>query len=417
MIDTISPTFPSHVALAVVRKVNSHVNAMIGDSKVIEGKWDEKDDTFGLFQKNELQLGKLLGTGGFSDVYEVLSFEPKETLSKFTNHQHAVRRFYEENATKNGTGKYVVKHLKLKTMQNTSRFCMAAADLVVEAQFLSSLNHENILKIRGWSAGGTESYSEGEHDGYFLLLDRLHETLGERMETWKEEKFSPPPLDFNLRRLVGLENEDSSVQQLLLSRTKIAHQIAKAVEYLHSKNIVFRDLKPNNVGFDEYSTVKIFDFGLSRELPENCGNVNDVYNMSGKIGTVRYMAPEVALSREYNQKVDTYSWSMLYWQCLSLEKPYAEMSRSTHQQLVCRIGERPSLSDDMPESIQKLLKRSWAQSMHTRITMTEVCAYLERTEKELESNIDVSRVTRSKSFLSRPAFRRNTSNTLVSMAA
>mmetsp|Transcript_25054 Transcript_25054/g.41569 ORF Transcript_25054/g.41569 Transcript_25054/m.41569 type:complete len:413 (-) Transcript_25054:666-1904(-) len=412
MIDTISPTFPSHVALAVVRKVNSHVNAMIGDSKVIEGKWDQKDGTFGLFQKNELQLGKLLGTGGFSDVYEVLSFEPKDNSSKFADHQHAVRRFYEENATNNGKGKYVVKHLKLKTMQDASKFCMAAADLVVEAQFLNSLNHENILKIRGWSAGGTDSYGEGEHDGYFLLLDRLHQTLGERIETWKTEKFNQS-LEFSLRSL-GLEN-DNSVQ--LLSRTKISHQIAKAVEYLHSKNIVFRDLKPNNVGFDEYGTVKIFDFGLSRELPEQCANVNDVYIMSGKIGTVRYMAPEVALSQEYNQKVDTYSWSMIYWQCLSLEKPYAEMSRSTHKRLVCRLGERPPLSDDMPESIQKLLKRSWAQSMHTRITMTEVCAYLERTEKELESNIDVSRVTRSKSFLSRPAFRRNTSNTLVSMAA
>jgi serine/threonine protein kinase len=408
--DTTVPTFPSHVARAVVRKVNSHVNAMIGDSKVIEGEWDEKDSTFGLFQKNELKLGKLLGTGGFSDVYEVLNFTPKENISKFADHQLAARRFYEENAaSKNGKSKYVVKHLKTKTMQDAAKFCMAAADLVVEAQFLSSLDHKNILKIRGWSASGIDSYGQGEHDGYFLLLDRLKETLGDRIETWKSDKLSQS-LDYSLKRL-GLDNDNSAQ---LLSRTKIAHQIASAVEYLHSKNIVFRDLKPNNVGFDEHGTVKLFDFGLARELPKECTNVNDIYQMSGKIGTVRYMAPEVALSREYNQKVDTYSWSVLYWQCLTLQKPYAEMSRSTHHQSVCRFGERPALSEDMPGSIQSLLKKSWAQSMDTRLTLTEVCAYLERIEKELESNLDI---TRSKSLVSRPSFRRTTSNTLISMAA
>lgn len=264
-------------------------------------------------------------------------------------------------------------------------------------------------KIRGWSAGGIQSYGQGEHDGYFLLLDRLKETLGDRIETWKSEKFSQS-LDYSLKRL-GLENDNSAQ---LLSRTKIAHQIASAVEYLHSKNIVFRDLKPNNVGFDEHGTVKLFDFGLARELPEESTNVNDVYEMSGKIGTVRYMAPEVALSREYNQKVDTYSWSVIFWQCLTLQKPYAEMSRATHNQLVCRVGERPALSEDLPGSIQRLLKRSWAQSMYTRLTLTEVCAYLERIEKELESPLDI---TRNKSLVSRPAFRRTTSNTLISMAA
>lgn len=415
MIDTVTtaPSFPSHVAQAVVRKINSHVNAMIGtQSRVIEGKWDKKNDTFGLFAKKELKLGKLVGSGGFSDVYEVVSFKPRDDINhKFGGHQVAARRFYEEHATKNGKSKYVVKHLKPKIAQDANKFCMAAADLCVEAQFLSSLSHKNILKIRGWSMGGIEGYAGGNHDGYFLILDRLSETLGERIESWKNAKVSRS-IEYSFQQL-SLENDETAQ---LLSRTKIAHQIASALEYLHEKNIVFRDLKPNNVGFDEHGTVKLFDFGLSRELPKEVTNVNDVYNMSGKIGTVRYMAPEVALSKEYNQKVDTYSWAIMFWSCLTLEKPFAEMGRSAHLQQVCRLGQRPQMSDDWPQSIQRLLRKAWAQDMYNRLTMVEVSAYLERIEKELSGELDYQ-IRRSSSIIARPSLTRNTSNTLVPMAA
>ena len=409
--------FPPLTANGVVRTVNNHVNVMIGDSTVVEGQWETNDDKFGIFEKGELQLGKVLGSGGFADVYEILKFEPKYGVrnafsSSYSSKQMAARKqLCENNVTIDGKSKYVVKHLKVKNMEDPIKFCMAAADLVVEAHFLSSLNHDNILKIRGWATGGIEAYAEGHHDGYFLILDRLSETLADRIESWRKQK-SDSTLEMSFQRL-GLEND---VTAQLLSRTKIVHQIAKALQYLHSKNIVFRDLKPNNVGFDEYGTVKIFDFGLSRELPQPCVNVNDTYHMSGKVGTVRFMAPEVALSKEYNQKVDTYSWSMLYWNCITLEKPYAEMSRSAHSSLVCVHGLRPVLTKAMPDCVKDLLTKSWAHCMETRLTMAKVCEYLECIEKELHSGLAMAR---SNSFRAstQPTFQRNISATLVSMAA
>ncbi len=409
--------FPPQTANNVVRTVTCHVNVMIGDSKVVEGQWKKNDDTFGIFRKDELQLGKILGSGGFADVYEILNFEPHgvqrhDLFSSYNSQQVATRKqLSENNLTNDGKSKYVVKQLKVKNMNDATKFCMAAADLVVEAHFLSSLNHDNILKIRGWATGGIDAYAAGEHDGYFLILDRLCGTLAERIEVWKKEE-EDSTLEMSFQRL-GLDND---VTTQLLSRTKIAHQIANALKYLHSKNIVFRDLKPNNVGFDEHGTVKIFDFGLSRELPKPCVNVNDAYNMSGKVGTTRFMAPEVALSKEYNQKVDTYSWSMLYWNCITLEKPYAEMDRFTHASLVCVHGLRPTLNRTMPECVKDLLRKSWAQCMSTRLTMAEVCKHLEGIEKEL--NIGLA-MARSHSFRAsqQPSFRRNISATLVSMAA
>lgn len=405
------PVFNPHVATAIVERIKSNVDKMLAGSNVIEQPWRRKDVSFGVFEMNELKLGKLMGTGAFSDVYEIEGFElSKKASSKHAPHKMATRQFFKGNATnKNEKPKYVVKHLRPTLARTPSSFCMAAADLCIEAQYLNMLTHDNILKIRGWSTGGIDGYGKGHHDGYFLILDRLSETLGDRIETWKKEKRS---LDYGLEHL-SLEN-DSTAE--LLSRTKIVHQVALALEYLHKKNIIFRDLKPNNVGFDENGTVKIFDFGLARELPKECTNVNEVYHMSGKIGTLRYMAPEVALSQSYNQKVDTYSWAMLYWRCLTLERPYGVMARSVHLSLVCRLGQRPQVSDEWPISLQRLLRRAWAPDMYIRATMMEVCAYLERIEKELSSDLG-SQVRRTSSLLSRESFSRQRSSSLISMAA
>lgn len=65
----------------------------------------------------------------------------------------------------------------------------AAADLVVESQYLSCLNHDNIVKIRAWSHGGVNSYRSGTHDGHFLILNRLYTTLDKKIRAWQEEAF------------------------------------------------------------------------------------------------------------------------------------------------------------------------------------------------------------------------------------
>ena len=48
----------------------------------------------------------------------------------------------------------------------------------------------------------------------------------------------------------------------------VAIPVAEAMKYLHSNNVIFRDLKPSNIGFNEHGTVKLFDFGLAREITD-----------------------------------------------------------------------------------------------------------------------------------------------------
>ena len=61
----------------------------------------------------------------------------------------------------------------------------------------------------------------------------------------------------------------------------LALQISAAMEYLHSHTIIFRDLKPANIGFDVRGDVKIFDFGLSRMMPSDGNPHLDTFEMSG----------------------------------------------------------------------------------------------------------------------------------------
>lgn len=296
---------------------------------------------------------------------------------------------------------------QLRSDNNDSAdFCMAAADLVVESQFLCSLNHKNILKIRGWSAGGINAYADGSHDGFFLILDRVYDTLDKRIESWRKQFKA-------LQKRCTPQVLAIAKRHHMRRATRIARQVADALDYLHSKGIVFRDLKPNNIGFDENGTVKLFDFGLAREMPET--DSDDVYKMSGVAGTQRYMAPEVALSRKCNQKVDTYSWAMLYWSCLTLEKPYAGIDKTTHRSIVCKLGQRPSLEGGIPKSIQNLLKQSWAQDVASRLTMPEACERIERIETRLTHALGEEAVRNDGTTLLPESI--VGSHTLVSMAA
>ena len=303
-------------------------------------------ESVALFRRHEIIKGRLLGKGGFSNVYEVIGFDLDEAVScQLSPSQQKLREHYQRTSrTPEGEGRYAVKHLKEKLLSTPKEFQYAASDLAIEASYLSALDHPNILSVRGLPVDGIHGFADGRHDGFFIITDRLTDTLDARIGSW---------------RSCGVD---------LAHKAEYALQLADALDYLADRRIVFRDLKPHNIGFDRSGLLQLFDFGLCRELPE--GESDELFCMSG-VGTRRYMAPEVCTVGNYNEKADVYSWSMVLWEMLSSIKPYPDYSVNDHQRFVCERGERPDMNPEWPRSIQNLLRQTWTEDVASRLSMKE----------------------------------------------
>jgi serine/threonine protein kinase len=106
---------------------------------------------------------------------------------------------------------------------------------------LASLSHPNIIKLRGMAAAGTSGFATMQERGYFLLLDRLQCTLEHKIEHWR-----------NFDKALSLG--DSKKRQFLAERLHVAFDVAAALSYLHANHVLYRDLKPDNIGFDVRGT-------------------------------------------------------------------------------------------------------------------------------------------------------------------
>ena len=107
-----------------------------------------------------------------------------------------------------------------------------------------------------------------------------------------------------------MEKMDSVLQKIIFSKQELSddhyqfilYQILRAIYYLHSANIIHRDFKPSNVLINEDCTIKLCDFGMSRNLKENDLTLTEY------VVTRYYRAPEIMLSsHHYSKKIDVWS--------------------------------------------------------------------------------------------------------------
>jgi uncharacterized membrane protein YgcG len=99
-------------------------------------------------------------------------------------------------------------------------------------------------------------------------------------------------------------------------------QITLAIEYVHSMDIIYRDLKPENVLLDHRGNVRLTDFGLSKE-----GVTDHASGANSFCGTPEYIAPEVLLRQGHGRAVDWWSTGALLYEMLSGLPPFYSRSR------------------------------------------------------------------------------------------
>jgi serine/threonine protein kinase len=241
---------------------------------------------------------------------------------------------------------------------------VAIAEFETEAEVLGRLNHPHIVRFLG----------SGFQPRRFLVLElldggSLSHALGVRVDS--DQK--------SWRRTFNY-----------LETLKLSRAMASSLNYLHSEwdsgiSIIHRDLKPDNIGFTSDGNIKVFDFGLC-SVVKKFKSKTDVYHMTGNTGTLRYMAPEVALGKHYNASVDVYSFGIIVWQMLKGSVPFQGMGRKTFMERVVQGGERPKCSRHWPKRFSKLLQSCWNEDSLQRPDFSEIIKEINALIFEVESS-------------------------------
>ncbi len=135
------------------------------------------------------------------------------------------------------------------------------------------------------------------------------------------------------------------------------HGICAGVGYLHDHGIVHRDMKPANLFMDE-STVKIGDYGLSKFI--SCSRRS---GQTESVGTVHYMAPEIANGR-YGREIDIYALGIILYEMLTGHVPFE--GESVGEVLMKHLTAEPDLSA-LAEPYQSIVRRAMAKDPDRRV--------------------------------------------------
>jgi eukaryotic-like serine/threonine-protein kinase len=181
-----------------------------------------------------------------------------------------------------------------------------------EAYLTCQLAHPTIIPIY-------RIYEEGKNS-YYTMPFVEGETLKYVLKRTKEQE--------------GLEKKNSS-QGSISSLVRIFATICQGIAYAHSKGILHRDIKPENIIIGKYGEVLILDWGLAKflnqsdepeeELTSPKAIINarsDITRIGKAVGTISYMAPEIAMGKPGTIQTDVYALGAILYQILALRNPF-----------------------------------------------------------------------------------------------
>ncbi|KAF9131463.1 hypothetical protein BGW39_001776 [Mortierella sp. 14UC] len=214
-----------------------------------------------------------------------------------------------------------------------------------ETSVLQRLRHRHIIQF----------YRAHEQDGHiFLIMDLA-------------EKGSLASV---------INTKSGGGKDLLLdwpTKTRLAHEMARGLEYIHQEGVLHRDLKSANVLLTRHMEVKLADFGLAQVRQSMSTGASISYSSAGLVGTLRWMAPELLLDKpKYSSKSDMYALGMVMWEmAANCTTPFKDQPNNVVVLALVQDGRREVLPHDTPAQYRELVEQCWHQNPACRPDASE----------------------------------------------
>lgn len=166
-----------------------------------------------------------------------------------------------------------------------------------------------------------------------------------------------------------------------------ATQIAKALEHAHSRDIVHRDIKPQNIMLLRDGTVKVADFGIARLT-----NRQQTYCKGEAIGSVHYVSPEQAKGSHIDNRTDIYSLGVVMYEMITGRLPFeGDTPVSVALQHINSLALPPSaLMDGVPPQLEEITMKAMNPVLSKRyVSATQMLEDLEEFRADLQVQIDI----------------------------
>ena len=241
---------------------------------------------------------------------------------------------------------------------NSSVTAETKARFVQEAKATAALNHPNILSIY--------EIDENEKDTFIVLEFIDGQTL---------------------KDYIGALNTGSGVP--VKQAIEWTERIAQGLAFAHTKNIIHRDIKAENVMLTKSGQLKIMDFGLAKLRSQS-----SLTRAGSSLGTLSYMSPEQAQGLNADNRSDLWSLGILFFELLTGDLPFKSEHEAGLMYLV--VNQDPPMPSELdrrlPESIDNIVMKMLQKEREKRFqTADELLTALSALKDNLESKQETAK--------------------------
>jgi len=209
-----------------------------------------------------------------------------------------------------------------------------------EASIMKKLFHPNVISFK-------DVFKDVKLDYFYIVMEYANDgDLSKKIKTQKQKVYGEKYF-----------SEEKIMQYF--------YQICRGLQYIHSKNIIHRDIKSQNIFLMKNGKLKIGDFGIAKTLTETKNNASTV------IGTPYYFSPEIINGEPYNYKTDIWSLGVVLYEMCCLKLPF-ESNNIAQLSIKIMKGKYDPIPNRYSKNMANLIKDMLNIDQKLRPNITEV---------------------------------------------